>query len=52
MESEPPTQERIATEYTIQNGDGSPRLRTDSPNVAEAHSQIGLRVTAQTEAGR
>lgn len=38
------------TTYTIHNADGTPRLKTDSANVAEAHSRIGLRVTARTEA--
>lgn len=35
------------TEYTVHDS-GGPRLRTDSPNVAEAHSRIGLKVTAVT----
>lgn len=37
----------MATIYTIHDSSG-PRMRTDSPFVAEAHSRIGLRVTAAT----
>lgn len=39
------------TEYTIHDSEG-PRMRTDSANVAEAHSRIGLRVTAITVGDR
>jgi len=39
----------MATIYTVHDSSG-PRLRTDSPNVAEAHSRIGLLVTATTGA--
>lgn len=38
----------MATIYTVHDSSG-PRLRTDSPFVAEAHSRIGLRVTAVTD---
>ena len=41
----------MATEYTVYDSAG-PRLRTDSPHVAEAHSRIGLRVTANTGGDR
>lgn len=37
----------IETECTVYDRDG-PRLRTDSANVAEAHSRAGFRVTAVT----
>jgi hypothetical protein len=39
----------MATIYTVHGRDG-PRLRTESAYVAEAHSRIGLRVTARTGA--
>jgi hypothetical protein len=37
----------MATTYTVHDSSG-PRLKTDSPMVAEAHSRIGLLVTATT----
>lgn len=37
----------ILTEYTLFGPEG-PRLRTDSANVAQAWSNIGFRVTAET----
>lgn len=37
----------MSTIYTVHDSSG-PRLRTESPFVAEAHSRIGLRVTATT----
>lgn len=37
----------MATRYTVHDSAG-PRLETDSPVVAEAHSRIGLLVTAST----
>lgn len=39
-----------STEYTVYGSSG-PRLRTESPTVAEAHSRIGLKVTAVTRGG-
>lgn len=37
----------MPTQYTVHDTSG-PRLKTDSPFVAEAHSRVGFRVTAVT----
>ena len=37
----------MTTKYTVHDSNG-PRIQTDSPNVAEAHSRLGLYVTATT----
>lgn len=38
----------IRTVYRLWGTDGGLRIRTDSPNVAQAWSNIGFRVTAET----